>query len=194
MLERLLKSNAEKKVLGIVLFSDGLHLREIARRAGISPSEAKAALDNFTGMGLLKKEPRGNMAFYSKDQACPFLPDLKALFVKMEGAVPMLSGALLKVRGVRFAFVYGSYASGKAGEKSDMDVLVVGDARIEDVDEACFRVQNITGKEVNYILWSVADLEKKLKEKGAFISSVLKKPKIWLAGDENEFGRIAQKR
>jgi len=33
---------------------------------------------------------------------------------------------------------------------------------------------------------AIADLKKKVKEKGAFIESVLKKPKVWLAGDEKE--------
>lgn len=40
-LELLLRSTAEAKVNRVVLFSDGLHLREIARRAGISSFEAK---------------------------------------------------------------------------------------------------------------------------------------------------------
>ena len=41
MLNLILRSKAEVKVLSVILFQDGLHLREIARQANISPFEAR---------------------------------------------------------------------------------------------------------------------------------------------------------
>lgn len=82
MLERLFRSKAEVSVLGVVLFSESLHLREIARRAGISSSEAKKELDSLVDLGLLFTEHKGNLVLFYTDRRCGFLEDLRNIFVK----------------------------------------------------------------------------------------------------------------
>ena len=82
MLERLFRSKAEVSVLGVVLFSESLHLREIARRAGISSSEAKKELDSLVDLGLLFTERKGNLVLFYTDRRCDFLDDLRNVFVK----------------------------------------------------------------------------------------------------------------
>ncbi|MCK4319010.1 hypothetical protein KAW38_00370 [Candidatus Micrarchaeota archaeon] len=85
MLERLLRSKAEVSILGIVLFQEGLYLREIARMASLSPSEAKKELDNLVSLGVLRKKRHGNQVFFSLNANCPFLDELKGLYLKTEG-------------------------------------------------------------------------------------------------------------
>ncbi|MCX6777321.1 MAG: nucleotidyltransferase domain-containing protein [Candidatus Micrarchaeota archaeon] len=193
MLERLLRSRAEVAVLGIVLFSDGLHLREIARRAGVSPSEAKHELDALAALGVLAKTAKGNLVLYELNPKCPFISELKGLYLKTEGPIPLLKKELGRLKGLRYAFVYGSFAGGNFTERSDIDLLVIGDVGEGEVDRACFEVQKKTMREINYILWSEGDFSKKLKEGGAFVSSIVKEGKIWLVGDGNEFERDAAK-
>jgi len=83
MLERLFKSGAEVKVLGVILFEDGLHLREIARRSNLSSYETKRELDNLTEIGILNKEKKGNLALFFQNKDCPILKDLKNLYLKL---------------------------------------------------------------------------------------------------------------
>jgi predicted nucleotidyltransferase len=191
MLERLLRSKAETAVLGVVLFTDGLHLREIARRAKTSAPQAKAELDSLCELGILKMEKKGNLSIYSSNPVCPFIGELRSLYLKTDGAIGILSWEISKLRGAALAFVYGSFANGNYSEKSDMDVLVVGNLRAEDLDAACFLAQKKSGREINYILWSEGDLKRKAKESGAFYSSIVKGKKIWLAGGEDELERFA---
>ena len=56
MLETLLYSKAEVDVLGIVLFEDGLHLREIARRAKRPAPQAMRELNRLVRAGLLRHD------------------------------------------------------------------------------------------------------------------------------------------
>lgn len=191
MLEKLLRSRAEVAVLGIALFSDNLHLREIARRAGVSPYEAKRELDALVKIGLLSKSEKGNMLIFYQNRSCPFFLELRGLYLKTEGAIPLLQKALAGLSAVRYAFIYGSFASGRFTEKSDIDLFVIGKIRQEALDRICFDVQNKTGREINYILWDEADFAKKIREGGAFVSSLLEKEKLWLKGDENGFERDA---
>ncbi len=193
MLERLLRSRAEVAVLGVVLFSDGLHLREVARRSGVSPYEAKRELDLLERIGMLSKSQKGNLSIYELNPLCPFVPELKGLYLKSEGAIPLLREKLLQLPAIKYSFVYGSFASGDFTERSDMDLLVIGGVSAEELDRVCFDVQKKTGREINYILWSGGDLTKKVREGGAFILSIVKKEKIWLAGDEDGFERDAKK-
>lgn len=193
MLERLLRSNAEVAVLGTVLFYDGLHLREIARRSGVTPPEAKRELDILVLSGILVKTAKGNMSIYTLNNACPFIEELRRLYLKTEGPIPLLKDKLSSIVGLNYAFVYGSFASGNFSESSDIDLFLVGDITEEDVDIVCFDVQKKTQREINYISWSNSDLRKKAMEGSAFMSSLLKKEKIWLVGDKNGFKRDAKK-
>lgn len=193
MLERLLRSKAEVAVLGIALFSDGLHLREIARRADVSSYEAKRELDNLVKIGVLNRAVKGNLSIYSLNHLCPFVNELRNLYLRTEGIIPLLKSELNKLTGIKHAFVYGSFATGDFVEKSDVDLFIVGNAEAEEIDSVCLDVQKKTLREVNYILWSMADFRKKLKEGGVFISSLISKKKIWLVGEENEFERDAEK-
>jgi predicted nucleotidyltransferase len=193
MLEKLLRSRAEVAVLGIVLFSDGLHLREIARRSGVSPPEAKRELDLLVLLGVLAKTCKGNMSIYAQNASCPFLSELKGLYLKTEGPIPRLKEALAKMGGAKYAFVYGSFASGNFTERSDIDLFMVGNIESEKLDRVCFDVQTNTAREINYILWNEGDWQKKLKEGGAFVSSMIKNRKIWLVGAEDGFKRDALK-
>ncbi len=191
MLEKLLRSGAEVRVLGVVLFEDGLHLREIARKAGVSSFEAKRELDALTGIGMLRAEKKGNMVLFSVRKECPFAGEVRALYLKTEGIIPLIREKLSKVEGIRYALIFGSFAKGGITGKSDIDVLIIGDADEESVADACTGLQSETHREINYILWTGKDFREKAKGKGAFIRSVLGNRRIWLVGDEDGFRKAA---
>ncbi|MBI2529545.1 MAG: nucleotidyltransferase domain-containing protein [Candidatus Diapherotrites archaeon] len=191
MLEKLMHSRAKVKVLGIVLLNNGLHLREIARRADVSVSEAKRELDNLLELGILKSERVGNLAVFSTNSASPFLDDLKSLYMKTEGIFAQLKSGLSNIRGIKYAFIYGSLAKGAFREKSDIDLLIIGSANENEIASACMKAQEQSGREINFILWSGNELIKKLNEKSSFVSAVIKNRKIWLLGEENGFERTA---
>lgn len=205
MLEKLFRSNAEVKVLGVVLFRDGLHLREIARAAGVSPPEAKRELDSLVSLGVLVREKKGNLCVYSKNEASSILSALVDLYSKTEGAAALVKKALERVervakpreprggKAVKYAFVYGGFAKQTFGEKSDVDVLVVGDVDEEELASALFEAQKKVGLPINFILWSERDFFKKLREKSSFVKSLARGKRIWLSGDENEFKRLVKK-
>ena len=188
-----MRSRASARVLGAVLSADGLHLREIARRAGVPPSGTKRELGTLESLGVLRRERKGNLCIYFLRENCPFLPELRGLYLKTEGVAVALGKALGALRGADFAFIYGSFASGAFGGKSDIDVMVIGGASEEDVGRICFEIQKKAGREVNWTLWTPGDVAEKTRAKSAFLSSLLKREKIWLVGEKNEFERLVEK-
>ncbi len=193
MLERLFRSNAEVSVLGVVLFTDNLHLREIARQAKVSSFEAKRELDSLVKLGVLLKSKKGIMSFYSQNQRCSFIGELKGLYLKTEGSIPLIKKELEELNEIKYAFIYGSFANKTFTQKSDIDLLIIGNTDVGSIEKLCFNVQNKTLQEINYILWKPNDFIKKILENSAFICSVLKKEKIWLIGDVHDFERVVAK-
>jgi len=187
MLEKILKSKAEVNILGIVLFSEGLHLREIARRAEISSYEAKRELDNLIQLGVLRKEKKGNLVLFYSNPECPFLFELRNLYLKTEGIFAILKEKLPK--NLKYALIYGSMAKGDFNEKSDVDLLLIGDINEQKIESKILEIQKKVGREINYILWTEQELKQKIKRKGGFIKSILKNPIIMIIGDKNEFIR-----
>ncbi len=193
MLERLLKSNAEVNTLGVVLFQEGLHLRGIARETGLSPCETKRELDNLTEMEILRKEKKGNLIMFYQNKTCPFIKDLKNLYLKTERPFLEIKKCLNGLRGIKYAFIFGSMAKGTYNRRSDIDLMVIGDIPDEILSEKIFQIQKENTREINFIHWMEEDLKVKIKERPLFLKNINNKKK-WLVGDRNEFERIIKEK
>lgn len=193
MLERLFKSKAEAKVLGIVLFQDDLHLREISRQAGVSPHEAKRELDNLVEMSIITRQKKGNLVLFAADKSCPLIGDLRQLYLKTDGFAGLLKEAVEKLTGLKYGFIYGSAAKMQMKQNSDIDLMLIGKVNEDELLKKIMPLQDKVGREVNYVLWSEEDLEKKTKLNQSFFKSLKVNPKIWLFGDADEFKRIIAK-
>jgi predicted nucleotidyltransferase len=192
MLEFLMRSGAGVRVLGVALFSEGRYLREIARQASVSPSEASRELAILARAGVLRSEKRGNQLLFFTNASCPFLSELKSLYRKTEGAVPAIRQLLSSLPGVKYSAVFGSVASGKEKPASDIDLLVIGSMDDDALSRGIFEIQTQTGREINFVVWSEKDLLDKARRKSSFLRNIVKNRRIWLTGDERGFARIAK--
>lgn len=192
MLEKLFRSNAEVKTLGVVLFEESLHLREIARKAEISSYEAKRELDILVETGLLIPERKGNQIIFHQNKGCAFLQDVKNIYLKTEGPIAELKELVGRTKGIRFAFVFGSMARGDAKVSSDIDLMLVGDIDELALSEDIFKIQKKYGRAINYIAWTKKDLLEKVNKGSSFLKSIIRNKRTWLLGDEHEFVGIAE--
>ena len=85
--------------------------------------------------------------------------------LKVAGPAVVLSEALAGVRGIREAHIFGSWARRYRGEHgpspADVDVVVVGDADPEAVEAVCMEVGRRLGLEVNAIVLSEEEWERR---------------------------------
>lgn len=193
MLHRLLRGKAEVRVLGVVLFKEGLHLREIARMANVSPYEAKKELDIFVEIGLLHSERKGNQVIFYTKPECPFLLDLKNLYRKTEGIFNQLKNNLGGIYGIKYCFVFGSMAHGHERRGSDIDLMVIGSVDEDLVAGKIMNIQKDMSREINFILWTENDFKDKIRTKGRFLQNMIQKDLVFLIGDKDEFIRIIEK-
>lgn len=189
MLEKLFKSKTTVRLISLLLSGKSYHLREIARRIGITPSYVKKELETLKQLGIVSESRIGNLRLWGMNHGSPIYEDLKRMFIKTECLGDRLRGTLRRYD-IEYALIFGSFASGKENEKSDIDLLVVGDVDEDELFAAISKSEEEIGREMNYILWRGKDLRKRIRERLPLLDEIAHNPVIWIAGDENEFRKI----
>lgn len=96
----------------------------LARKLGISPSSVKRYVDIFERDGILIGEKAGTARLLSLDNDDPIVRELKcscmALLLREAGISGIAPGCISLA-------IHGSVARGTFDERSDIDVLVIGD-------------------------------------------------------------------
>jgi predicted nucleotidyltransferase len=113
--------------------------------------------------------------------------------LKTVGLVEILRKALTPLHPrIRCAFIFGSFARGEQGRESDVDLMIIGEARVAEVARAQVGVQRRLGREVNPTVYRPLELASKLAEAHHFLTEVMAGPKIYLLGDDDELRTVAE--
>jgi predicted nucleotidyltransferase len=168
-----------------------LHVRELARLTHSSPGSLHRELRALAALGLLTRQVVGRNVHYRCNDQNPVIPDLANLLRKTAGVADVLRAALQPLGSrVRYAFIYGSIAAGTERPGSDVDVMVLGDAGFANLVHATTDVSSVLGREINPTPMTVEEFRAKLRETDGFAGRVATGSRIWLVGDEDEFGKL----
>lgn len=166
-----------------------LHVRELARVTGASPGSLHRELRMLTKLGLLERTEVGRQVHYRANRACPVFDELAGLLCKTSGLADVLREALAPLSGrIAAAFVYGSMATGEEGPRSDVDVMVLGQAGFAELVRALSPTQETLGREVNATVMKPAEFARRRKAGDGFVAALVREPKIWLMGGEDDLG------
>lgn len=193
----LLFGSYRKSVLALLLLhpEQSLHVREIARTLDKPAGTLLRELNALTDAAVLVRKPVGNQVHFQANPACPVYEELRGILKKTVGVADVLREALSPLAaGIAAAFVYGSLASGEERPGSDLDVMIVGEARFADVVGALTPAQALLRREVNPSLYSALEFRKKLAAGEPFLRRVLAGRKIFIIGGEDELGKLAAHR
>ncbi|MEK6886876.1 MAG: nucleotidyltransferase domain-containing protein [Nanoarchaeota archaeon] len=184
MLEKLFTSKSRIKILEYLFFyNEETYLREMAKELKLSPSTTKRELDNLINFGLIRKQ--GNRITFNKSN--PIFDDLKNIFLKTDSIGYNIINAL-KNEDIEFIVLFGSFAHGKYSPESDVDLLIVGNVKQQEVFKLLRPVEKLIKREIAPVVWTLEELKK--GKNGGFVRDIMKKNKIMLKGDKNEFQRI----
>jgi predicted nucleotidyltransferase len=79
-------------------------------------------------------------------------------------------------------FIYGSFASGKAKAKSDIDLFIVSDVDENQLIPLVHESERALNREINYSLMQRNDLKKRKRTGDPFVKNVMLEPKIMIIG------------
>lgn len=167
-------------------------MRQIARHVHASAGSARRELEKLAAVDLITRTSIGNQVFYRANQANPVFAEMRALVNKTVGIFNVLRSALEKVsEQITIAFVYGSVARQTETAESDVDLLIIGAAVLNDVLFCLAPAETALGRTVSPTVYSVAEFTKKLEEGNHFLNAVIDSKKVFLIGNEDELRKMA---
>jgi predicted nucleotidyltransferase len=192
MLMDLLFGTYRQRILSELLLhpESSYHVRELARVTGTTAGTLHKELTKLAEAGLLLREEQGNQVRYQANRQCPIYSELASLFRKTTGLADVLANALQPLADhIETALVFGSVARGEETASSDVDLLIVGDVGFAEVVKALHPAQGVLSREINPVIYSSAEIQKRIKSKDHFIQQILKQDTIPILGEELQRGR-----
>jgi predicted nucleotidyltransferase len=178
-----------QEILAATLLSPGKSwfLSELAAHLETSPSSLQRELESLAESGILQRTQDGRRTYYKAQTTSPVYEELRALFSKTAGIVPLLKSELTRFSAkITWAAVYGSVARGEEQGQSDVDLLVVGPIGLPELLPALRRIEQQFGREVNVTRYSEAEFRAKRNGRDHFLNSVLEGNLISIVGSINE--------
>ena len=162
------------------------HLRDLAARLAIDPSNLSKELGRLEREGLFRSEVSGRQKYFQLNREYLLFDEVRKIVAKTIGAAPVITQSLQRIEGIDEAYLYGSFASNQQDAASDIDVLVIGAPREEALAQAMRRLERQLGREVNYVVLTPKEFKSRRTRKDAFLENVWHNKRIPLVGSNEE--------
>jgi predicted nucleotidyltransferase len=184
-------SKVRQRVLAVLFGnpSRSFYANEVIALAESGTGAVQRELATLSEAGLLTVRRQGNQKHYQANADAPVFTELRGLVLKTMGLADVLRAALAPLATqITMAFVYGSVAQQQDTAASDVDVLIVSEnLGYADVFSAFENASITLGRTINPTLYTPSEIAKRISNDNAFVTRVLRQPKIWLIGSEEAF-------
>lgn len=188
LLKSLIISRVRVKILTLFLLNpkELYYVREIVRKISEEINAVRRELLHLEGIGLLKKDRRGNRLYYFVRKEYPLYYDLVELFNKTAG----LGGEILKNKQklgrLNYVMLSGKFARHLPRKKNDVDLLLIGDVVVAELSRLIKEVEDRFKREINYTVMSEDEFTFRKKRNDPFVTNILKGSRVMIVGDEEE--------
>lgn len=187
-------SKVRQRVLGLLYGQpdSDFHTNEIIRLTDSGTGAVQRELENLAAAGLVIIKQVGNQKRYQANRATPFFTELRSIVLKTFGLTDILREALKPIgKQIRVAFIYGSIAKQEDTATSDIDLMIIGiNLTYADMFQLLEKTEAQLGRKINPTFYSPLEWSRKNKEGNNFIIKILKQPKIFLVGTEDELVKL----
>jgi len=169
------------------------YTKQILDGVKIGRGTVQRELKNLTDTGIITREVQGRQVYYRANSRCPIFNELKSIVRKTFGVADVIRQSLASsARKIRIAFIFGSVARSADDRRSDIDLMVVGRISFGDVVSLLGPAEEKLAREINPVVYPIAEFKKKVKDDHYFVRTVLEDEKIFVIGDDHELGRLAE--
>jgi predicted nucleotidyltransferase/predicted transcriptional regulator with HTH domain len=148
-----------------------VHLRDLAGRLDVDPSNLSKELRGLEREGLFRSELSGRQKYFRLNTDYPLYAEVRGIVEKTIGAVPLLAHIIRSVARVQEAYLYGSFARNQQDAASDIDILLIGDPNAEDLAQAIETVERRLGREINYTTFTSEEFKSRLASHDSFLEN-----------------------
>src|ERR1022692_2936858 len=119
-----LRSKARRQLLAYYFTNPSarLHLRDLAERLAIDPSNLSKELQRLEREGLFRSEVSGRQKYFQLNRKYPLFTEVRGIVAKTIGAGSRIAESLKKIGGIEEAYLFGSFARSEQDAASDIDL------------------------------------------------------------------------
>jgi predicted nucleotidyltransferase len=179
------RSELQALLLAVLLLENGTGIStpELALRLSASQASLHRELMRLLDAGIVEREPVGRTMIYRAAASSPVYEPLKELVARTMGVEARLGKLLADVAGVEAAAIFGSWAAGRIGVGSDIDLVVVGDPDRDRLLEAIREVETTAGREIDVKVYGRDELRRRRADGSPFVKAMLDGPLVPLLGE-----------
>ncbi len=161
------------------------YVREITREIEEEINAVRRELERMENVGILKSEKRGNRLYYYLNKQYDFYPELLRLTSKATGLGAAIKRHRKEIGNPKYVMFSGKFAQHKARAVDEVDILLVGDVKMQFLEPLIKAEQELRGHEINYTVVSTEEFEFRKSRRDPFIQEVLSGGRIMIIGDED---------
>ena len=196
MLETLLGSKLRAKVLGWLFThpDERYFVRQLTALVKEDSTNVSRELARLEKTGILVSNKEGKQKYYQANRQSSIFYELHGLILKTVGVADIIKKALEpRIADIKLAFIFGSVAKRAENRFSDIDLLIVGNITFGEVVDLISNAEETLNRELNPVVYTLSEFNKRLSENHYFISDILSGDKIFIVGDENELQPLVGK-
>jgi DNA-binding transcriptional ArsR family regulator len=188
-LDDIITSKVRVKILNLFYsnLTEMYHVRGIVREIGEEINAVRRELERLEGVGILKKEPRGNRVYYFVNKDYSGYGDLIAIVSKSTGLGKAIIDSKNKIGKVGIVMFSGKFARMKPRKNADsVDILVVGEIVLPELAAIIRTYESKLAREINYTVMTREELDYRKKRRDPFLQSIFLNSRVMIIGDEEE--------
>lgn len=185
-LKAIVTSEARARVLTSLFGESGrrFYQSELSRAAGLPKLAVQRELRRLVDAGLVRQEIVAGRRLYWADTAASVYEEISSLVRKLRGPQSVIRSALAVRKGIRLAFVFGSFARGEQTASSDIDLMVLGEEPPRVIRTALAKAERDLSRSVNENVMTVGEWAARVRSHDPFIAEISRGPKLWVYGDD----------
>jgi len=175
-----IRSKIAEKLLGyyFINLQARHYINELAQLLNVDPGNLDRKLKEFEKEGLFVSEIQGNLKYFSLNKKYPLYREVKKLCELNFGVEKKLAKCLEGVKGLKQAYIFGSFAKGKMSLESDIDILLVGSHSSLEAKRRLAKLEDEIRRELNVVDMTEKEFSKRKKTKDEFIGNIFKNKNI----------------
>ena len=171
-----IKSKIVEKLLGYYFINPHArhYINELARFLDVDPANLYKQLKRMEAEGMFVSEIQGNLKYFSLNMKYPLLGEFKKTYNLKYGVEQKIVQALVGLKGLKEAYIFGSYAKNSFGAESDIDILLVGKHSSIEARRSLSKIEKEIMRELNVIDMTEQEFAERKKKKDEFVENILK--------------------
>jgi DNA-binding transcriptional ArsR family regulator len=161
------------------------YVRQITREIDEEINAVRRELERMTAAGIVRSEQRGNRLYYSLNKQYDYYPELLRLAIKSSGLGLAIKKNRKAIGNPKFVMFSSKFAQHRARLRDEVDMLLVGDVKMQELQPLISAEEALRGYEINYTVMSEDEFDFRKTRRDPFVNEILAGGRIMVIGDED---------